>query len=187
MNGKLPQRTTSVLSRNLALGYVLEALLLIGIGMLAITLHAKWRYPLNLPGHHGMEFMALLMLGRSLSRFRIATGLSSLGIGALLLFPVFGFNDPLMGFNYMLPGIVLDLLYNSRPLKSRHWIAILLISGIAYFMIPLSRLTVTLITSYPYGAFLKHGYVTPLVLFFLFGTAGGAVGAGISSIIKKYF
>jgi hypothetical protein len=185
MDGKLHQKSTYGLSRKLILSYILEALLLTGLGMLAITLHARWRYPLNIPGHHGLEFMALLMLGRSLSRFQFAAGFSSLGIGILLLFPIFGFNDPLMGFYYTLPGFVLDLLYTGNRNMIRKWFVILLISGIAYFMIPISRLIVMLLTGYPYASFLKHGYAVPLISFFLFGTVGGAIGAGTSSIIKK--
>lgn len=185
MNGKLHQKSTYGLSRNLTLTTILEVLLLTGLGMLAITLHARWRYPLNMPGHHGLEFMALLMLGRSLSRFRFAAGFSSMGIGILLLFPIFGFNDPLMGFYYMIPGFLVDILYNMNPTRRKRWLTVLLISGIAYFMIPLSRLIVMSLTGYPYASFLKHGYIVPLVTFFLFGTIGGAIGAGTSSIIKK--
>jgi len=56
--------------------------------------------------------MALLMLGRLSSNLRFASTLSSFGIGLLLLFPVFGFNDPMMGFNMMLPGFLLDFSYH---------------------------------------------------------------------------
>jgi hypothetical protein len=186
MNGKLHQKSTYGLSRSLTLSNVLEALLLTGLGMLAITLHARWRFPLNIPGHHGLEFMALLMLGRSFSRFRFASGFSSLGIGILLLFPIFGFRDPLMGFYYTLPGFVLDLLYNAYSNRRHKWLIILLISGLAYFMIPHCRLIVMTVTGYPYASFIKHGTVIPLISFFLFGALGGAIGAGITTIIKKF-
>lgn len=185
MIGKLLQKNISERFHSPALSYVLEAILLLGLGMLAITLHAKWRYPLNIPGHHGMEFMAILMLGRSLSRFRFASGISSLGIGVLLLFPVFGFSDPMMGFNYMLPGFALDLLYSRMTGIRKMWPRAALVAGAAYLLIPASRLAMMFIAGFPYAVFLKHGFIVPLLSFFIFGAMGGLIGSGVSSFFKK--
>lgn len=120
--------------------HVAEYIILFGLGILAILLHARLRTPLNIPGHHGLEFMAILMAGRVASKIKWASSISSLGIGFVLLFPVFGFKDPFMGFNYMLPGLFIDVFYNlTRNLKWQILI-LSLVAGLAYFTIPLSRL-----------------------------------------------
>ena len=185
MSGKQQQKSISVLSHSSVYGKVAEYVILFGIGILAILLHARLRTPLNIPGHHGLEFMALLMAGRVASKIKWASSISSLGIGFVLLFPVFGFKDPFMGFNYMLPGLFIDVLYNlTRNLKWQMLI-LALIAGLAYFTIPLSRLFIHALTGYPYSSFLKFGYFIPVVNYFFFGLAGGFTGAGITIAIKN--
>jgi len=162
---------------------IIEYLVLFGIGVIAILLHARLRTPLNIPGHHGLEFMALMMAGRVASRIKWASSISSLGIGLILLFPVFGFKDPFMGINYMFPGLFIDLFYNLTKNYSRQLLILALISGIAYLTIPLSRLCIHFITGYPYTSFLKHGYAIPVFGYLVFGMAGGFTGAGITRIV----
>lgn len=185
MNGNLHQKTTLSLSRETLLPFILEGLALMGLGMLAITLHARLRLPMNIPGHHGLEFMAILMAGRLLSRIRWAGSIASFGIGLLLLFPLFGFKDPFMGFNYLLPGLVLDLVYNySGRMKYPH-LAVVLGCGLAYALIPLSRVAIQAFTGYPYPTFIKHGYAIPIIFHGLFGLAGGAFSLGIIEFWKR--
>ncbi|MCF8369150.1 MAG: hypothetical protein K9G76_08920 [Bacteroidales bacterium] len=185
MDGKQLQKSISAKSHSGVLGLAAEYLLLFGIGIIAILLHARLRTPLNIPGHHGLEFMALLMAGRSVSKIKWASSVSSLGIGFILLFPVFGFNDPFMGINYMFPGFLIDILYQLTRNYKRKLLILALISGFAYLSIPLSRLLIHLSTGYPYSSFLKHGYIAPILGFFVFGLAGGFVGTGVCLSIKK--
>jgi len=181
--GKWHPKNTSSLSLNVALA--LEILFLAMLGMLAIVLHARLRIPLGIPGKHGLEFMAILISGRMLSRHTVATSYSSLGIGLLLLFPVFGFFDPMMGFHYMIPGILLDIFYGIyTSLQKKVWF-IALISGIAYMSIPLSRLIINLVVGIPYSSFMKHGVPATTASFFLFGLLGGLIGAGIIFSVNK--
>ena len=185
MNGYPHQKTTLSLSRENLLPFILEGTALLGLGMLAITLHARLRMPLNIPGHHGLEFMALLMAGRLLSRLKWAGSTASLGMGVLLLFPVFGFADPFMGFNYMLPGFMLDLVYNSSGRTKYPHLAVILGCALAYMLIPLSRIAIQAFTGYPYPSFIKHGYVVPVMYHGLFGLAGGAFSMGIIELLKQ--
>jgi hypothetical protein len=164
----------------------LEYLILFGIGIIAMVLHARLRTPLNLPGHHGLEFMALLMAGRIASKIRWAGSISALGIGFILLFPVFGFNDPFMGINYMFPGFMIDILFGFSRRSKYHLLVTAIIAGTAYATIPISRLLIHFLTGFPYGSFAKHGYIIPMAGFFVFGMAGGIVGSGVTlSILKK--
>jgi hypothetical protein len=185
INGKVLTKTWSGLSHRTWISVVLESLLLMIIGAVAVTLHARMRTPLNIPGHHGLEFMAIFILARMGSNLKFAASISSLGIGMLLLFPILGFKDPFIGFNYMLPGFLLDALYISSPRLKRNLIFLSIISGLAYFMIPLSRLVLMATTGFPYNSFIKHGFFLTLLSFLLFGMAGGFLGAGLVSSIRK--
>lgn len=186
LSGKQQQKSISGLShRSAVYTRIFEYVVLFGLGILAILLHARLRTPLSIPGHHGIEFMAILMAGRVASNIKWASSISSLGIGFILLFPVFGFNDPFMGFNYMLPGILLDVYYNLIRQFKWQLLILSLIGGFAYFTIPLSRLLIHAITGYPYGSFIKFGYFIPFMNYFLFGLAGGFFGSGITLAIKS--
>lgn len=185
--GKLQVRSISDLTHSRNLGLLLEVLFLAGIGIIAILLHARFRSPLNIPGHHGLEFMGLMLMGRMSSNLRFASTISSLGIGLLLLFPVFGFKDPMMGFNYVLPGLMLDVLYQMGGNLRKKAVFLAVIAGLAYITVPFSRLMISLSTGYLYGAFIKHGYILPFLTWFGFGLAGGLLGTGISNIFTKFF
>ncbi len=188
MNGKPLEKNISAQSLSGSVPLAVEFLILFGIGIIAILLHARLRTPLNLPGHHGLEFMALLMAGRAASNLKWASTISSIGIGFILLFPMFGFNDPFMGINYMFPGFMIDLMYNLTRNYKRHLVFLALISGFAYFMIPVSRLVLHALTGYPYNTFVKNGYLIPLAGFFVFGMAGGFTGAGLTRLaLNKIF
>ncbi|MCB2221823.1 MAG: hypothetical protein KQI35_15645 [Bacteroidetes bacterium] len=186
MNGKQSEKSISAPSLSGSVPVALEYIILFGIGIIAMVLHARLRTPLNIPGHHGLEFMALLMAGRTASNIRWASTISSLGIGFILLFPVFGFNDPFMGINYMFPGFIIDILFGSSWRSRYHLLFSAIIAGTAYAAIPLSRLLIHFLTGFPYGSFAKHGYLIPMVGFFVFGMTGGYLGSGFThSIIKK--
>jgi len=184
--GKLQVKTISGLIHSTSIARLLEILFLLGLGALAILLHARFKSPLNIPGHHGLEFMALLMIGRMSSQLRFASSVSALSIGLLLLFPVFAFSDPLMGFNYMLPGLMLDICYQIGGKLNSKAFFLAIIAGLSYMIIPFSRLMIAVSTGYQYGAFIKHGFVTPFISWFVFGLAGGLFGLGISNIFTRF-
>jgi hypothetical protein len=185
--GKSQIETTSGLIHSRTLRLTLEALLLMGLGALAVLMHARLRSPISVPGHHGIEFMALLLLGRLSSNLKFASTISSFGIGLLLLFPVLGFRDPLMGFNCMLPGFLLDICYLAGGNLSKKIWFVVLIAGLSYMMIPISRLIITAFTGYQYGSFLKYGPIVPVLSHFAFGLSGGLFGTGISKLLNKLF
>ena len=187
ISGRLPAKTTSGLIHSKTFRLPLEVMFLTGLGMLAILLHARFKSPLSIPGHHGIEFMALLLMGRLSSNLKFASTTTSFGVGLLLLFPVLGFRDPLMGFNFMLPGLLLDFCYNlGWNFVKKAWF-LALIAGLAYMMIPLSRMIISISTGYQYETFLKYGLFVPVLTHFAFGLAGGLLGTGIYKILNKFF
>jgi hypothetical protein len=186
MSGKLQEKTLSVNSQTENLLKVLEILLLVGIGVLAIALRGRLRMGMNLPGHHGIYFMALLLLARRNAKGSIATTWSALGIGTMLLFPVLGFRDPLQAFVYVLPGIVLDLIFLFSPEKLRkNAFYLAMAAGVAWMSIPLTRLGIVLITGIPYDSFMKHGYLYPQFAWFMSGSIGGFAAMGIQILGNK--
>jgi hypothetical protein len=175
--------TTKVQNHSNALT-IAEFILLFLLGSLAIVLHARLRIPLHLPGRHGIEFMLLLLAGRSISTFRFATSLSSLGVASMLMIPVLGFKDPFMLGIFVLPGIIIDLFYNSLPkIKDNIWI-LALVSGIAYAIIPITRILISVSTGYIYESFLG-GFMYPFIMHFIFGFIGGLAGSSLVKAVKR--
>lgn len=185
MTGKLHQKNLSSPIQTSIAHPAIEYVMLTLLGAIAITAHSKLRMPLNIPGHHGIEFMMLLLIGRQASKLPWASSISSLGIGIALLFPVWGFSDPFMGFNYLLPGILLDLAFHLNQKRAKNFFFIILAGGVSYMTIPLSRAFISLLSGYVYKSFLKHGIFTSVASHFLFGTIGAALGTGIAQIKRK--
>ena len=183
MNTELSPKTGSRnLAREISLN-IAEILLLMGIGMLGVLLHAKFRIPLRLPGHHGIIYMALLVSGRILSKKPYASSLSSIGASMMLLFPL-GFKDPFMPLIYLLPGILMDVTTVFGRQRNRNIFIMAIFCGLAYMTIPLSRILITTFTGFPYGSFIS-GFLYPSLTHFLFGAAGGLAGAGLMKAVRK--
>ena len=188
MDGILSQKTTS---RTFPTDWTLkwwEALLLFGGGALAVVLHRAFDMSLGLPGHHGMEWMALMILGRASSRFRGAGSITSLGASFASMMPLLHSDNPYTWLFYLLPGPVMDLAYRYLPgLTNKLWFLVLL-SGLAHATKPVGQLIVNLITGWPFGSF-RNGVLYPFATHLLFGMIGGLVGAlivlGIQRISPK--
>ena len=162
-----------------------ELIILTLLGALAVLVRAKLRIPLNMPGHHGLEVMALFLIGRSISKISVASTITSLSASIFILFPFMGLTDPFLPAIYLLMGLFIDVFYK---LISRNEINIILISllgGLAYSIIPLSRILIHFTTGYPYQLFIKSGFVIPVISHFVFGVAGALLAAGILSTTNK--
>ena len=158
--------------------WALEALLLFALGGLAMVLHAKMRIPIRVPGHHGLEFMALMIGGRSISRMPIASTVSGMGVAAFCLLPFLGFRDPFMPIVFFIPGLLIDLGFNVFPkLKAKVWF-LGLVAALAHVSIPVTRTIISLVTGYQYGS-LQGGLLYPLSTYLEFGLMGGLLGAGV--------
>ncbi|MFH2143933.1 MAG: hypothetical protein ABIJ97_16025 [Bacteroidota bacterium] len=157
------------------------------MGLFAITLRARIRMPMNIPGHHGLEVMALFMLGRSISKIKFASTISSITAGLMIFFPFMGFSDPFMPVYYLLMGITIDSLYHIWKNKKMQLLFLTIIGGLAYLIIPVSRILIHSLSGYPFNSLLKFGYFVPTISHFLFGLAGGLLGAGLVITLSKYF
>ena len=165
-----------------------EALLLIGSGVTTVVLHRTFDLSLGLSGHHGIEWMALLILGRVSSRFRGAGTLTGIGAAFASTLPFLHGGNTLTWFFYLIPGPVMDFAFHYLPrFKDKFWFLVLL-GGLAHITKPLSQLSINLITGWPFGSF-RYGVLYPISSHLLFGMIGGLLAALIllasSTLLSK--
>ncbi|MEP6894932.1 MAG: hypothetical protein ABI986_04920 [Chloroflexota bacterium] len=161
-----------------------EALLLFGSGVLAVVLHRAYDMSLGLPGHHGIEWMALMILGRASSRFRGAGSMTSLGASFASTLPLLHSDNPYTWLFYLLPGPVMDFAFRYFPgYANKIWFMVLL-GGLAHATKPVDQLITNLLTGWPFGSF-RYGVVYPFASHLLFGMIGGLIGALIVLGIQR--
>jgi hypothetical protein len=185
MNGTYSQKTISrAFPTEWTLGW-LEALLLIGSGVTAVVLHRAFDTSLGLPGHHGIEWMALMIIGRMSSRFRGAGTLASVGASFASTLPFLQGGNPYGWLFYLLPGLVVDFAFRYLPgYANKLWFLVLL-GGLAHLTKPIGQLAMNLITGFPFGSF-RFGILYPFAGHILFGMIGGLLGASIALGIRRY-
>ncbi len=175
MNGILsPGNTSRSYPTDWSLAWI-EAFLLIGGGVMAVILHRSTDLSLGLPGHHGIEWMAIMILGRASSRYRGAGTLTSIGASFTSLIPGLQSGNSFAWLFYLLPGLVMDFsIYYFAGNANKIWFLALL-GGLAHTTKPLGQLTVNLITGWPFGSF-RYGVAYPFASHMLYGTIGGLLG-----------
>lgn len=185
MNGTYSQKTVSrSFPTEWTLGWA-EALLLIGSGVTAVILHRALDMSLGLPGHHGIEWMALMLIGRMSSRFRGAGTLTSVGASVASTIPFLQGGNPYTWIFYLLPGLVVDFAFRYLPrYADKVWFLIVL-AGLAHMTKPIGQLIINLISGWPFGSF-RYGILYPFASHLLFGMIGGLLGASIIIGIRRY-
>jgi len=147
---------------------------------MAGLLHVHLRYPLNISGHHGLEWMALLLFGRLLSTQRnaalcIATGAAASYLAQSALLPLAHEVKP--AFIFLLTGATADILYRFTKDRLPVLVNAGLIGGLAFVTKPTAMYALYLGVSMHVGMFIKHPDYLPFVSHLLFGAAGGVGGA----------
>ncbi len=187
MTGK---QQTKPISRILApslTNQTIEAIVLLLLGALAMFVHARFRWGnANIPGHHGIEFMAILMACRLTTQFKWSSVFMVIGIGSMVALPFLGFKNPISALGYMLPVVALDLMYTSIPKRFHVKWLLAVLGGLAYAMVPIYRLVLSVSAGIPYPSALKHGSILiPIAGFFFFGLIGAGLAVGIVFTIKS--
>lgn len=146
---------------------------LIMLGAMTVLLHDSFNLPLKMPGHHGLETMFLLVIGR-LS----CTNPWSATIAALSAVATAGFTSPGMGIHggllLLAPGIVLDLAVRILPNWRAQMLLLPLLAASAFAMKPLIRLVFNKTMGLQYGS-IQNGLMYPVSTHFLFGLTGAAI------------
>lgn len=146
---------------------------LVSLGVVIVALEGAFRWSLQLPGHHGIEAMALLLLARLSCTTPWSASIS--GASAALAAPLFGADHgPLMPLFYMLPGVLVDLGWRLRP-RARGFVLFLpVLAAFAYASKPVVRVLANAFFGMQFGS-LRAGPVYPIVTHLLFGFVGGLV------------
>jgi hypothetical protein len=185
MNGSVSQKTISKAYQTNTISLVLELVLLFSLGISAIVLRSYLRIPLGIPGRHGLEFMAILMIARRVSKLPFASVIAMLGATSFMFVPFIGIKDPFLPVIYLMMGVVLDILYFAFKNPANRLAILSLIGGLAYMIIPLSRIGIYLFSGILDRSFIKSGFVIPVLSHFAFGVAGALLGAGLVFSVKK--
>lgn len=148
-----------------------RAAFLVSLGVAIVLLEQAFRWPLQLPGHHGLEAMALLVFGRlSCTNPWSAT---LVGASAAVAAPFVGADHGvLMPLFYVLPGIVLDAGYRLWPrLVSQALLFLPLVAAVAFAAKPVVRVVANQWFGMPFGS-LRAGPVYPILTHLMFGFLG---------------
>jgi hypothetical protein len=162
-----------------------EALLLIGSGALIVTLHQILRFPLLLPGRHGLEWMAILIVGRCMAHNRYAGSLASASAAAFSMLPLWGaLDDPFIWLEYLLPGLVIDFAFTYLPAWRTKALFLISLGGLAAITKPLLRAIISLSTGIFYSSFWA-GLGYPLLTHLMFGAVGGLTAVAVVLGIRQ--
>lgn len=184
MNGKLHQKILLRIFPISLSGIIVESIFLFFIGLLPIVFHFRSGYNLGIPGHHGMEYMAMIMVGRTVTRSRWASVMMTLGIITALFIPYVGIKNPVTAIVFIMPPFIVDLFYNYIKNWKNNILLLALTGGIAYTILPVYKTIIHFTTGIPYKPILLNP-VYPFITHFVFGFAGALLGAGIVLTIKK--
>lgn len=177
-NGSVLIGSDSSSSRASRQARVLEIVGLMLLGVVAVAAHAAGRNRFELPpGHQGVTWIALLMVGRLTSRLRWAGITSATGAAGATFLPMWRLGDPFLGLSYAVAGLIADLgLAGFRGRVAPLWV-VALIGGLAHSAKPLIR-SIVRMGGWQYDSLLT-GLPYPLASHFLFGIAGAIAGVGI--------
>lgn len=152
------------------------------LGALVVVLHASVNLPLKLPGHHGLEWMALLMFGRTLSTDRHAATIVALGAAFTASLPLWGFHGMGMGLNYLLTGLIVDGIY--RWLRQPGAATLGVTAALAHVAKPLWKWAAVNGMGLSFGS-ITAGVGYTLLTHFCFGLVGGVAGALAGKVLHQ--
>lgn len=150
-----------------------KLMLLLGLGVAIVALGELFRFPLGLPGRHGLEAMALLATARLCTNYRWAATVAaaSAATTAVVLGAGHGGVVPTL---YILPGLVIDIGMIAVPAwrTSLLWLPLLAAAGHATK--PIAK-WIALQGASPHFGSMAHGLPYPLTTHLLFGFTGALV------------
>ena len=144
--------------------------------MLAAVLHEVFRWPLKMPGHHGLEWLATLMAARLLSARPTAALAVALGAAAATMAVAGGHEPGLRPVIYLIQGLALDGLWLLLRGGVPAWWLAALMGATVHALSPLFKLLL-LAGGLAQGGVVSAGAAFPVVTHCAFGALGAAAGA----------
>ena len=155
------------------------------LGVTAAILHQHLRMGLNIPGHHGLEWMTLLLFARMQSRYRWAGMIVAGGAASAYMLQA-GYMPLAHTFKpaliYLLNGFCLDFLYRFTPRNLPVILKGIILGGLSFVAKPVLLIPVAIIFDVVFGSFSKHGYLYPVLTHFLFGSIGAVMGICLANL-----
>jgi hypothetical protein len=148
-------------------------MLLLGLGAGMVLLSEAFRFSLGLPGHHGLETMALLATARLSSNYRWAATIAAIS-AAVTASAVGAGHGGLVPVLFLLPGLVVDLGVLLIPGWRRSLMWLPLFAGIGHATKPVAKWLVMQDGTATLGS-MAHGLPYPLITHLLFGFTGALV------------
>lgn len=169
MAGESLQKTISDSSEQLK-NHWLQLFLILSAGALAVWFHEVLRWPLNLPGRHGLELMAILLFVRLSTSQHYAASLATLGgVGAsLMLHDALGVGSLIL----LAQGLFIDTGYHFLKRYRLPLILMLLVTALAHTLKPIIKLAFQSGLGVVSDS-LDQGLIYPLITHFSFGLIGG--------------
>lgn len=159
-------------------------MLLLAAGAVAALLHASFRWPLQMPGHHGLEWLAILTAARLLSQRPGAALAVALGAAGTTL-AVSGHENLLRPLIYLLQGAALDGLWLLlRGRAAALWLAVPM-GALVHALSPMLKNLLAVAGGTVSGS-LAQGLAWPLTTHALFGGIGALVAAaGVAALQRQ--
>jgi len=161
-----------------------ELVVLALLAALVAVSKAFLRLPLHVPGHTGITWMAILLIGRALVRRPWAGTLMGFVSGVLAVAIVGGHEGLLLWVKYVAPGVVMDIgarLSGERLDNPYVGIAVGAAANVAKL---LSSLIVSLMLGIPAG-YLVVGLGLATTTHVVFGALGGWLGTLVLRILRR--
>lgn len=158
---------------------------LIAIGVAIVLLQETIRYPLRIPGQHGLEGMALLALARYSTTHKWGATIAALSsAGTAAAFSAGGdWTTPLL---YLAPGVALDLGVMLFAGWRAQLIVLPLITAFAFATKPLIRFGLMETLGLQFGSF-RNGVLYPISTHIAFGFMGALITALAWRAAQKRF
>lgn len=158
------------------------------LGVLAAIMHQHFRMGLNIPGHHGLEWMTLLLFGRMQSRHRWAAMV--IAGGAVITYMMqTGFlpaaHTSKHALVYLLNGACLDILFRYTPKNMPVVLKGMILGGLSFMAKPIMFLPFAILFEISFGSFSKHGYLYPVLTHFMFGSIGAICGIYLVRLMSR--
>lgn len=148
-------------------------MLLLGLGAAIVLLREMFRIPLGLPGHHGVEAMALLATARFCTDYRWGATIAAMG-AAVTAAAIGAGHGGLFPALYLLPGLVIDAGAMLVPTWRRRLLWIPVFAAIGHATKPVVKWVALGGTDAHMGS-MVNGLPYPLTTHLLFGFTGALV------------
>ena len=150
-------------------------LVLVALGALTVLLHQSFHYPLKMPGHHGLEAMAILAFGRLICTDRwaattvaLSTAVTGIAFGTSLHD---GWPAPVLD---VVPGVALDLAVMVLPGWRTKLLLLPAAVACAYALKPLFRFAGAELLGLHFGS-LRSGVLYPFSTHLMYAFAGALI------------